>query len=147
MNLSVFVSMGWQGDPESESKITSYLNSIVWFRFRYNAVSPTWSCTRSVPFCTIVCHLLKNPLSKFLTQPHIYCTNEPLIKPLSRKLLTNWKYITMFYDIILFLPDVCAPNPCKNDGSCSPEQKDGKDYKCTCVNGYSGFQCETGYTL
>merc|ERR1712072_752637 len=36
--------------------------------------------------------------------------------------------------------DECAPNPCKNGGTC----KDGvNSFTCTCAAGYSGDTCET----
>ena len=55
------------------------------------------------------------------------------------------EFIMFYWYLTSFLPGVCAPNTCKNDGSCSPVPKDGRDYTCTCVNGYSGPDCETGY--
>ena len=42
---------------------------------------------------------------------------------------------TNFADI-----DDCAPNPCRNDGTCT----DGvNSHTCACVTGYTGPNCET----
>jgi len=45
-----------------------------------------------------------------------------------------------FEDKYIDVIDQCASNPCKNDGTC----EDGKNsYTCTCVNNWSGYNCET----
>lgn len=36
----------------------------------------------------------------------------------------------------------CVPNPCKNGGTCIP-QEDG--YKCNCLSNYEGNDCESKY--
>ncbi|CAB4014138.1 neurogenic locus notch homolog 1-like, partial [Paramuricea clavata] len=33
----------------------------------------------------------------------------------------------------------CIPNPCKNGGNCYDDED---NYKCTCVRGYTGYNCE-----
>ena len=33
----------------------------------------------------------------------------------------------------------CVPNPCKNGGNCYDDED---NYKCTCVRGYTGYNCE-----
>jgi len=38
------------------------------------------------------------------------------------------------------LTDPCSPSPCLNGGSCSPS---GGTYTCSCINGYSGNNCQT----
>ncbi|GIZ03635.1 hypothetical protein CEXT_692061, partial [Caerostris extrusa] len=35
--------------------------------------------------------------------------------------------------------DICISKPCKNGGTC--EKKRGRNYKCHCVEGYSGNNC------
>ena len=36
--------------------------------------------------------------------------------------------------------DNCARNPCQNGGICTEELN---QYNCTCVDGYTGDNCET----
>lgn len=36
--------------------------------------------------------------------------------------------------------NVCSSNPCRNDGQCYPASP--TDYTCSCVNGYTGKECE-----
>lgn len=46
------------------------------------------------------------------------------------------------YELNLFLSteqNQCVPNPCKNGGNCYDE---GDNYKCTCIRGYTGYNCE-----
>ena len=41
--------------------------------------------------------------------------------------------------------EMCGPNPCQNDGKCTP---DGDDFTCDCTNtGYTGDTCEIGKWL
>lgn len=40
--------------------------------------------------------------------------------------------------------DECASNPCQNNGTCNDHIN---QYNCTCVEGYSGYQCQTGNKL
>lgn len=40
--------------------------------------------------------------------------------------------------------DECASNPCQNNGTCNDLIN---QYNCTCVAGYSGYQCQTGNKL
>ncbi|MCP3665154.1 MAG: calcium-binding EGF-like domain-containing protein [Gammaproteobacteria bacterium] len=51
--------------------------------------------------------------------------------------MTNIEY--MILDI-----DECASSPCQNCGTCE-DMVNG--YSCTCADGYSGAQCQTGKTL
>ena len=37
--------------------------------------------------------------------------------------------------------DECAPNSCQNGGTCADAVN---SYTCTCVAGYTGYDCETG---
>ena len=37
--------------------------------------------------------------------------------------------------------DECSSNPCKNSGTCVDKLA---DYQCTCLNGFTGKDCETG---
>ena len=51
--------------------------------------------------------------------------------------------MTAFYWITYLVPDVneCGSNPCENGGTCD----DGmNEYRCHCVEGYIGANCETG---
>ena len=36
--------------------------------------------------------------------------------------------------------DECSSNPCKNGGTCTDL---GDHYNCTCIAGYTGYNCET----
>ena len=46
----------------------------------------------------------------------------------------------------LFYPDIndCAPSPCANGGTCIDKVN---AYKCVCVPGYTGENCETSKFL
>ena len=46
-------------------------------------------------------------------------------------------------DINVLLTDTneCGSNPCMNDATCHDEVN---AYNCTCVEGYTGYNCETG---
>lgn len=48
--------------------------------------------------------------------------------------------------LFLFFTDVngCSSSPCKNGATCVNEVK---AYKCLCVAGYTGVDCETGVSL
>ena len=37
--------------------------------------------------------------------------------------------------------DECSSSPCQNSGACVDKFA---DYQCTCLNGYTGKNCETG---
>ena len=37
--------------------------------------------------------------------------------------------------------DPCLSNPCQHGGSC---EREGDDFKCKCVTGFTGTQCEKG---
>ena len=37
--------------------------------------------------------------------------------------------------------DECQNHPCQNGGTC---KDDVNSYKCTCVSGFTGNNCETG---
>ena len=45
--------------------------------------------------------------------------------------------------VTFFYPDIndCAPSPCANGGTCIDKVN---AYKCVCVPGYTGENCETG---
>ena len=46
------------------------------------------------------------------------------------------------WNIFCFLDyNECSSSPCQNSGTCV--DKVG-DYSCTCLNGYTGKNCETG---
>lgn len=50
------------------------------------------------------------------------------------------------FDHVVFLTDftgLCKYTPCENGATCISE-KDGSAYKCLCVPGYTGEDCETG---
>jgi len=38
----------------------------------------------------------------------------------------------------------CLPNPCQNNGLCTPS---GTSYVCACLTGYTGQRCETRKNL
>ena len=48
--------------------------------------------------------------------------------------------VIVLYLLVTLIIDDCLSNPCLNDGTCS----DGiADYNCTCVNGWTGKNCQT----
>ena len=52
---------------------------------------------------------------------------------------------TVLY-VMLILPDIdeCSSNPCAHNGTCI----DGvNSFTCSCVDGYTGHDCETGTQL
>lgn len=51
--------------------------------------------------------------------------------------VTQCRYKRIFFNLSDI--DECLPNPCQNGGSCV----DGtNDYKCSCVRGFGGVNCE-----
>ena len=58
------------------------------------------------------------------------------------------KYMYNFQ--ILFAPlgstasNACESQPCKNQGTCSPNSAVSVGYTCLCSPGYSGSDCSTG---
>ena len=48
----------------------------------------------------------------------------------------NWTYHFGTFNIVDI--DDCSPNPCQNGGSCIDEVD---SYKCECVEGYFGENC------
>ena len=44
--------------------------------------------------------------------------------------------------IFLAVVNACKSNPCKHGGTCSTH---GIDYKCTCMIGYGGNDCDEGW--
>ena len=47
-----------------------------------------------------------------------------------------------FFPKKLALPCVINPTQCQNGGTCDNDFLGG--YTCTCANGFTGFDCETG---
>ena len=43
--------------------------------------------------------------------------------------------------LIFFTVDICVPNPCENDGTCS-EGYEPSSFMCNCKPGYTGEKCE-----
>ena len=43
-------------------------------------------------------------------------------------------------------PTKCDPNPCMNGATCRPAPQSLVGYKCTCLPGYEGVNCEDGET-
>ena len=41
-------------------------------------------------------------------------------------------------------PTKCDPNPCMNGATCRPAPQSLVGYKCTCLPGYEGVNCEDG---
>ena len=39
---------------------------------------------------------------------------------------------------IIYIDDPCQSNPCLNGGTCT---MDGKDFACSCIDGYTGRKC------
>ena len=60
----------------------------------------------------------------------LYCTISLLY---NAKLLS---YHTMYSEV-----DECSSTPCQNSGTCVDKVA---DYQCTCLNGYTGKNCEMG---
>ena len=48
--------------------------------------------------------------------------------------------------IYIFIPDICQPNPCKNNGSC---ERGSKGFTCNCTTtlGFEGSFCENGENI
>ncbi|XP_052694034.1 uncharacterized protein LOC128172280 [Crassostrea angulata] len=75
-----------------------------------------------------------------MSEDENYCRNpDQSVKP--------WCYVQSgtglvkeYCDIPSCADSPCFPNPCKNRGECSVE---GTSYSCTCLNGFSGDNCET----
>lgn len=49
----------------------------------------------------------------------------------------NFVLMTMFT-----VTDACSSSPCKNGAAC--KWAGGADYTCTCADGFSGSNCQTG---
>ena len=50
------------------------------------------------------------------------------------------KHILLY--VFLAVVNACKSNPCKHGGTCSTN---GTDYKCTCMMGYEGDDCDQGW--
>jgi hypothetical protein len=55
-----------------------------------------------------------------------------------RKLQKKKDFLHLLYLIIG--ADPCRPNPCQNNGICTPS---GSSFICSCLTGFTGQRCET----
>ena len=63
------------------------------------------------------------------------------------KFKDNFPLKTLLHEYNCFLSllldiDDCSPNPCRNGGTCTDEVN---NYTCSCVAGYTGYNCTKGY--
>lgn len=49
--------------------------------------------------------------------------------------------VFLIYFFLISVPRECDPNPCQNGGTCVEV---GDTYECTCLQGYTGTNCDTG---
>lgn len=75
-----------------------------------------------------------------MSEDENYCRNpDQSVKPWCY-VLSGTGLVKEYCDIPSCADSPCFPNPCKNKGECSVE---GASYSCTCLNGFSGDNCET----
>lgn len=75
----------------------------------------------------------KNSISEFIPLCSVYGLEKKLHYP-------DLVFVPPFINCLFFLGP-CNPNPCQNFGSC---EEDRSDFKCTCLDPYSGKLCEKG---
>ena len=48
----------------------------------------------------------------------------------------------LIFILLVLARQYCIPNPCKNGGTCIPEEN---GYRCTCLSNYEGNNCESKF--
>ena len=49
----------------------------------------------------------------------------------------HWQEVIKKYNTWIFVVNICASNPCKNNGSCDEDKQ-----RCNCTEGFTGDFCE-----
>ena len=85
------------------------------------------------------------PLCDIMWTVHVSCTSLTCLPIIFIAIKENWYFLCQHFKWTLFflLTEIneCLSSPCMNDATCTDNVN---SYTCTCADGYTGTNCETG---
>lgn len=122
------------------------LRMLLWTRGQWKPLWNRWESLSEITWSFFL--ICKNPCVLKSRKPHneAFCFESYIRGKLKKYWFVVFLYCHWLIQIKINILDIdeCASNPCQNNGTCNDHIY---QYTCTCVAGYSGYQCQIGNKL